>query len=170
MRSTSSNGRSPGPWAGFRLRAWAWTLATLLGLSGIISLGQTDPGASGSGRITGMVRDSWENAPLSGVVVVVRGTTLAVKSEPDGRFQIENVPAGEHTVVFSRSGFARATVTQVRVGAGQTSTVDLALRPEFYEMEEYEVTAEELADQTESLLFERQTALSMTDAIGSDMF
>src|SRR6185369_3652503 len=44
------------------------------------------------------------------------------------------------------------------------------LRPEFYEMEEYEVTAEEFAEQTEKILFERQQAGAMLDAVGSEQF
>ena len=50
---------------------------------------------------------------------------------------------------------AAAVVTDVRVIVGQTTTVNGNLRPEFYEMEEYEVTAEELTQQTEQILVER---------------
>src|SRR6185369_46726 len=43
-------------------------------------------------------------------------------------------------------------------------------RPEFYEMEEYEVTAEQFTEQTEKILFERQQASGLMDAIGSEQF
>src|SRR6185436_13959814 len=69
-----------------------------------------------------------------------------------------------------KSGFAAAVVTDVHVVAGQATTVNGNLRPEFYEMEEYEVTAEEFTEQTEKILFERQQASSMIDAIGSEQF
>ena len=58
----------------------------------------------------------------------------------------------------------------VRVLPGQTTTVNGNLRPEFYEMEEYEVTAEEFTQQTEKILFERQQSSSLMDAVGSDQF
>src|SRR4029079_7423381 len=66
------------------------------------------------------------------------------------------------------SGFAAATVTDVHVLVGQVSTVNGNLRPEFYEMEEYEVTAEEFSEQTEKILIERQNSTVMMEALGSD--
>jgi hypothetical protein len=56
------------------------------------------------------------------------------------------VPAGDQVVRFSRSGYA-AVVTDVRVLPGQVTTVNGTLRPEFFEMEEYEVTAEVFQEQ-----------------------
>lgn len=123
-----------------------------------------------TGSIGGTVFDNWQNLPLAGVVVTARGTTLAVTTDQGGRYLLSKVPAGEQVVVFSKSGYARATVTEVRVAPGQTSNVDIHLRPEFYEMEEYEVTAEELAEQNAQILFERQGARSFTDAIGAEQF
>ena len=61
-------------------------------------------------------------------------------------------------------------VTDVRVLVGQTTTVNGNLRPEFYEMEEYEVTAEEFTEQTEQILFERQQSVGVSDIIGSEQF
>jgi outer membrane receptor protein involved in Fe transport len=120
------------------------------------------------GSINGTVIESWEGKPLPGVTVTVRGTTLATTTDSQGRFQVNPVAPGEHTLRFSKSGYAAATVTEVRVLAGQQSKVDGVLRPEFYDMEEYEVTAEELTQQTEQILFERQKAVAMTEALGSD--
>ncbi|MCI0538069.1 MAG: TonB-dependent receptor, partial [Verrucomicrobiales bacterium] len=57
-----------------------------------------------------------------------------------------------------------------RVIAGQQSKVDGVLRPEFYEMEEYEVTAEEFQEQAVQLLQERQQGSSLLDSIGSEKF
>jgi outer membrane receptor protein involved in Fe transport len=126
--------------------------------------------ATGYGSIAGTVMDEWHAVPLAGVAVSVRGTTLAVVTGIDGRFLIEQVPAGDRVVAFSKAGYARAIVTEVRVGPGQSSTVNLQLRPEFYEMEEYEVTAEELGDQRAEILFERQASSTLVDAIGSEQF
>ncbi|MFO1487238.1 MAG: TonB-dependent receptor [Verrucomicrobiota bacterium] len=115
-----------------------------------------------------MVVSSWDATPLAGVSVTLRGTTLATQADPSGRFELKNVPPGNQVLRFSKSGYASAAVTDVRVLPGQTTTVNGNLRPEFYEMEEYEVTAEELTQQTEKILFERQKAVGMTDSLGSD--
>jgi outer membrane receptor protein involved in Fe transport len=58
----------------------------------------------------------------------------------------------------------------VKVLPGQESKVDGVLRPEFFEMEEYEVTAEEFGEQAVQILQERQQASSLLDAIGSEQF
>ena len=126
--------------------------------------------AQGSGSVAGTVVSSWNAAPLAGVTVTVRGTTLAATADAGGRFELKNVPAGEQVLRFSKSGYASATVTEVRVLPDQTTTVNGNLRPEFYDLEEYEVTAEEFADQTEKIIFDRQQSGAMVDAIGSEQF
>lgn len=126
--------------------------------------------AQESGAVSGAVVSTWDGTPLAGVTVTVRGTTLAVQADAAGRFELKNVPSGEQTLRFSKSGFAAATVTEVRVLPGQTTTVNGNLRPEFYDLEEYEVTAEEFSGQTEKIIFERQQSGSMVDAIGSEQF
>ncbi|MGZ8937782.1 MAG: TonB-dependent receptor domain-containing protein [Limisphaerales bacterium] len=131
---------------------------------------RSQPASSDSGTISGLVLDNWTEQPLSGVIATVRGTTLATTTSADGRYQIKGVAPGQQTVVFSKSGYARAIVTEIRVASAQTSRADLAMRPEFFEMDEFEITAEQANDQVEQLFFDRQSARSMTDAIGSDMF
>jgi TonB-dependent receptor len=144
-------------------REWLRVLGLLLFLiGGFSSFGQE------GGTVSGIVVSTWDATPLSGVAVTVRGTTLATQSGSDGRFELKNVPSGDQVLRFSKSGFASAVVTDVRVLIGQSTTVNGNLRPEFYEMEEYEVTAEEFTEQTEQILIERQQASGLMDAIGSE--
>jgi outer membrane receptor protein involved in Fe transport len=126
--------------------------------------------AQEGGTVAGIVVNTWNGTPLPGVIITVRGTTLAVQTDEHGRYQLKSVPPGDQVLRFSKSGFAAAVVTDVRVLAGQTTTVNGNLRPEFYEMEEYEVTAEEFGSQTEKILFERQQAGALMEAIGSEQF
>ncbi|MCI0746669.1 MAG: carboxypeptidase-like regulatory domain-containing protein, partial [Verrucomicrobia subdivision 3 bacterium] len=110
------------------------------------------------GAVSGIVVSTWDGTPLAGVVVTVRGTTLATQTGANGRYSLTNVPVGDQVLRFSKSSYASAVVTDVRVLLGQTTTVNGNLRPEFYEMEEIEVTAEEFTEQTEQIIFERQQA------------
>lgn len=126
--------------------------------------------AQESGSVAGLMISSWDGSPLPGVTVTVRGTTLAAQSNPVGRYELSAIPTGTHVLRFSKSGYASAVVTDVRVLPGQTNMVNGNLRPEFYDMEEFEVTAEEFSEQTEQILFERQQSNAMLEAIGSDMF
>jgi len=126
--------------------------------------------AQDTGSVAGTVISAWDASPLGGVVVSVRGTTLAAQTDANGRYELRGVAPGDQVLRLSKSGFATAVVTDVRVIAGQTTTLNGNLRPEFFEMEEYEVTAEEFQEQTEKILFERQSAGAMLDAIGSEQF
>lgn len=136
-------------------------LATVL-FAGTAARGQE------SSSVAGTVVSTWDGTPLPSVAVSVRGTTLATQTDAGGKFELKNVPPGDQVLRFSKSGFASAVVTEVRVLAGQTTTVNGNLRPEFYELEEYEVTAEEFTQQSEQIMFERQSSASMMDALGSD--
>jgi outer membrane receptor protein involved in Fe transport len=126
--------------------------------------------AQDSGTVSGVVVNAYDGAALAGATVTVRGTTLAAQTDNTGRFELKNLPTGDQVLRISKSGFAAAVITDVRVLPGQTTTVNGNLRPEFYEMEEYEVTAEEFTQQTEQILIERQQSSGMLDALGSEQF
>lgn len=53
--------------------------------------------------VTGTVRDS-EGQPMSGVTIIVQGTTVGTLSGVDGRYSLP-VPAGATTLRFSFIGF-----------------------------------------------------------------
>lgn len=126
--------------------------------------------AQETGTLAGIVVNNWDGRPLPGVVVTVRGTLLAGTTDGSGRYQIEGVPAGEHAVRFSKSGFAQTVATGVRVAPGLVRELAGSLRPEFYEMEEYEVTAESFEVQAIEVIEQRQSSMSFFDAISSDQF
>lgn len=123
-----------------------------------------------SGSVAGMVIETWGGKPLPGATITLRGTTLATTTDAHGRYTLTPVAPGDHILRFSKSGYAAAVVTEVRVLAGQTTKVDGNLRPEYYEMEEYEVTAEFFQEQTAMILRDRADAASLMDAIGSEQF
>ncbi len=128
----------------------------------------SDVTAQDTGSLAGLVVSTWDGAALPGVTVTVRGTTLAAQSDVQGRYLLKGVPSGDQVLRFSKSGFAAVVVPDARVLPGQTTTVNGNLRPEFYEMEEYEVTAEEFTEQTEKIQIERQKSSAMMEALGSD--
>ena len=121
-----------------------------------------------TGTVGGRVIDNWSQQGLAGVVVSVRGTTLATTTDISGVYEIKGIPPGDHIVVFSKGGYARTIVTEVRVAPAQVSKVDNFLRPEFYDMEEFEVTAAELESMTEIVLKTRQDSAIAMDVVGED--
>ncbi|MDX1953120.1 MAG: TonB-dependent receptor [Verrucomicrobiota bacterium] len=146
-----------------RFLAVAW----LVFLSG---LGNRVAQAQEAGAVTGNVVSTWDVSPIPGVIVTVRGTTLATKTDNSGRFLLNGVPAGDQVLRFTKAGFASLVVTDVRVLMGQTNVVNANLRPEFYELEEYVVTAEELVTQDTALRLERQQSANFMESISADRF
>jgi len=80
--------------------------------------------------VTGKVSDEKDGAPLNGVSVVVKGTSIGTTTSKDGLFSI-NVPAGATTLVFS---FVDFTSTEVVIGG--KSVINVALTSEDKAMSE----------------------------------
>jgi TonB-linked SusC/RagA family outer membrane protein len=73
--------------------------------------------------ITGIVRDASTGEPLTGVSIVVKGTTLGVLSDATGKFSIA-VPGKEANLVFSFIGFISQEIV---AASGQPINVSLAI-------------------------------------------
>src|SRR5690606_30885184 len=83
--------------------------------------------AHGQATITGRVTDGRSLQPLSGVMVEVEGLRLTAVGDADGRYLLQQVPAGTHTVVARLIGYTlvRQTVT---VPAEGRVTLDFELQ------------------------------------------
>jgi TonB-dependent starch-binding outer membrane protein SusC len=92
-----------------------------------------------TGTITGTVLDQATGAPIAGGQVTVVGFNIGTITNRDGRYILSNVPAGEREVRVTLIGYSRAS-GQVRLGAGETATVDFSLRTSAIELEGLVVT------------------------------
>ncbi len=72
----------------------------------------------GAATISGILRDPFTEQPLSGARVSVGGTAITVTTGADGRFSLEDVPAGAHSVVFTTANYEAKSV-DVSIGANQ---------------------------------------------------
>ncbi len=79
-----------------------------------------------TGTISGKVEDE-SNGAIVGATVVVEGTNLSATTDADGKYLLENVPAGERQVTASAEGYSSKTLT-VTVKEGETVTQDFALQ------------------------------------------
>ncbi|RAJ94326.1 iron complex outermembrane receptor protein [Larkinella arboricola] len=104
-------------------------LAILISLLSISAYAQT------AGTITGKII-SQDGNPLTQVNIRVAGTRLGTITNESGEYQINNVPAGEHTLIISRIGHQRIRHT-LSVAAGQTTQVsDLTMNENAEQLEE----------------------------------
>ncbi len=81
--------------------------------------------------VAGSVYDSLRAAPLAGAEVFLSGTVHRATAGADGRFRLEDVPAGEYTVSFSHPSLAALGVAPpVRtfaLRAGEEPALELAV-------------------------------------------
>jgi len=81
--------------------------------------------AQNAGQITGTVTTA-AGRPLAGATVSVTAPRRSVVTDPQGRYRLNNVPAGTHTLTVSLLGNASQTRTVV-VAAGETATANFQL-------------------------------------------
>jgi TonB-linked SusC/RagA family outer membrane protein len=85
--------------------------------------------------ITGTVTSSEDKQPVPGVTVVVKGTTIGVNTNEDGKYVL-SVPAKYDLLVFSFVGMKTKEVT-----IGNQTIIDVVMEPDVLDMDEIVVTA-----------------------------
>jgi len=94
--------------------------------------------ASAQRPLKGTVSDIETGAPIASVSIHVKGTALGAYSTSDGKFTINNAPAGALTLEVRRIGYAAATVP---VGADQ-SEVDIKLKADVLQLNQEVITGQ----------------------------
>jgi len=96
--------------------------------------------AQGTGSITGTIRHAEHSTPIAGVQVSIEALALRTTTNEDGRFQLNKVPTGTHTLTVRFIGFGPERRDEVLVGSGQHVRVDFLLRPQALLLSEIVVT------------------------------
>lgn len=92
-----------------------------------------------AGTITGKVTDAATKLPIAEVRVVISGTAIETRTDRDGDYRLNNVRLGSVAVGAFRFGF-KAAFDSVRVGAGQTATLNLQMTQSLVNLSEVVVT------------------------------
>jgi len=107
--------------------------------SALLLLGAGGELAAQTGSIQGSVIDAQSGRALVGTQVSIPGTQRGVVAGAQGRYVLENVPAGEVTLRFQIIGYELVDRV-VTVQAGTTVTLDMQLRTRALAMDELVVT------------------------------
>jgi TonB-dependent receptor len=123
------------------------------------------------GVVRGTVMDAEFDAPVPLATVRTTEGDWQAETGEDGRFRLIGVPPGTYALIVSKGGYAREVATQVIVTDGGLTDVQVRLRPELTDMDEFVVEDIELASaQSETgLLNLRETALTFQDSVGKDL-
>jgi len=93
-----------------------------------------------TGRITGIIADSAQGFPVSGVNVAIIGTTLGGLSSESGRYTIAAVPPGTYTLEARRLGYAPVRREGVVVTSGQATNLDFKVLSAALHLQETVIT------------------------------
>src|SRR5688572_14503234 len=105
----------------------------------IIMMVMVGLGASAqTGSVSGTVLSD-QARPIEFANVGITGTSLGSATDQDGKFLIDNVPAGNHTLVVSSVGYGKVT-RSVTVIAGQATSVDIRLVESIEQLQAVEIT------------------------------
>lgn len=88
-------------------------------------------------RVTGRVIDE-NNQPLGSANVAVQGTTIGAATNEDGRYVLNNVPAGPQVIVVRRLGYKRLA----RALPATSDVLDFRLQQDVLEIETVVVTGQ----------------------------
>ncbi len=95
-----------------------------------------------TGTLAGKVLDKKTGQGLAGANVLIRGTYLGATTDEEGRYLINNVPAGKHTVAVQILGYAPLVQENVTVLMDLRTVIDFHLTPAALQMGVVNVTAE----------------------------
>jgi TonB-dependent starch-binding outer membrane protein SusC len=103
-----------------------------------------------TGRVTGRIIDATTNRPLVGVQVFVPPTGIGNLTDEDGRYLLQNVPAGAVTITAQLVGYKQGE-TSVTVRAGETMVANLQLSETAIALDEIVITGAGVATQRKKL-------------------
>lgn len=104
------------------------TLSLMFVLSFIVSSSYALDKQGTTGKITGKVIDAKDNSPLVGATIKVDNTNSGAITDEAGEYTILNVDVGTYSVTATYIGYDPQTITQVKVSADLTTTVNFGLR------------------------------------------
>ena len=125
-----------------------------------------------TGQLKGTISDAQENNPLPGINIGVAGTTLGAATDTDGKFLIDNIPVGSHTIKITAVGYEREE-HDITIQEGKTTTIKVTLKRDVLGINEVVVSAtrsiESLDEVPASVNILREKELNDQLALSSDL-
>jgi hypothetical protein len=99
----------------------------MFGLFALVCVGSVAVQAQTTGKIQGVVRDGATQRPIRNSAVLILGTSLQARTNAEGAYLIDSIPAGTVAVRAIYPGYKPREVAGARVLAGQTMVQDFML-------------------------------------------
>lgn len=109
-------------------------------LTAVVMLSITSVALAQTGQLEGTITEAETDEPLPGINIGIDGTTFGAATDADGKFFIEHIPAGSHTLEISAVGYGNVE-REVTIRDGATTTISIELQQDILGMNEVIVSA-----------------------------
>ncbi len=92
------------------------------------------------GSLAGRVIDKQTKSPLIGVNIYVKSTGTGTVTDPDGNYELKDVPVGLITVVFSYIGYEQVSKTDIVIKPGRETELNIDMSTSPVELQNVEVS------------------------------
>ncbi len=86
--------------------------------------------------LEGKITDKSDGSPLIGAAVHLKGTTIGTAADLNGHFRITGIPPRTYNIEITFIGYKPVLLTGIRLKAGQTKTISVAMQPTALTIEE----------------------------------
>lgn len=125
---------------------------------------------SQTGTLRGSIIDTETGESLIGATAQFVGTSLGSVTDIDGKFSINNIPAGIYVLQVSYIGYQTQKVENVEIKAGEVSVLDIRLKTESTNLDEIVVTAQVIRNNEVALLTLQRKSSLVLDGISAKQF
>jgi len=96
-----------------------------------------------TGSIKGLIIDAQSKEAIIGASVILKGTTppIGTATDPDGKFDIQNIPTGKHTVIVSYISYKNKEV-EVTVYPNQAVLINATLEEDVANLQEVKIVGQ----------------------------
>lgn len=129
---------------------------------------RTEQKATGEGTLVGTVLSSEAGTPISGARVFVRGTSVDVRTDANGKFTAK-VPAGiTLSISVVHSAYSAQTIGNIKVQNNGKTFKTVKLTPASMELEEFVVLAPKVTGSIAEVMQEEKQSSAVTNILGSE--
>ncbi|MEN8250238.1 MAG: TonB-dependent receptor [Bacteroidota bacterium] len=119
--------------------------------------------------LRGRVIDNETAEGLIGTNIYVEGTTNGSVADWNGDYSLKLEP-GTYTIVFSSISYATVTVSEVKIVAGEVTSLDMVMKSDTEQLEAVVVTAQLVKESEAGMLAAQKRAVNVADGISNQTF
>ncbi len=122
-----------------------------------------------TGKIAGKVTDTKTGETLIGLTVKITGSTMGASTDVEGRYTLGNLNPGKYSLTFSYIGYQSKNITDIEVGAGKTTNLDVIMDEATSQtLQEVVITATLRQESLNALYAQQKNSISISSGISSE--